>query len=144
SARALGLHPTLTAQDIEALAHHGLKKFQPGTDVYIRPMYWAEEGDATTVGVIAESTDFVLCLEAIPMVEPRGFTITTTSFRLPYLAVMPVNPNAACLYPTTARMLREARAKGFDNAIVTDVLRNGAETATSNISMVRCREVFTP
>lgn len=144
SARALGLHPTLTAQDIEALAHHGLKKFQPGTDVYIRPMYWAEEGDATTVGILAESTDFALCLEAIPMVEPKGFTITTTSFRRPYLEVMPVNAKAACLYPNNARMLREARAKGFDNAIVTDVLGNVAETATSNIFMVRGGEVFTP
>ena len=42
SARALGLQPTLTANDIESLAREGLKKFAPGTDVYIRPMYWAE------------------------------------------------------------------------------------------------------
>ncbi len=47
------------------------------------------------------------------MVEPKGFTITTTSFRRPYLEVMPVNAKAACLYPNNARMLREAKAKGF-------------------------------
>jgi branched-chain amino acid aminotransferase len=144
SARALGLAPTLSGNDIEALAREGLKKFEPGTDVYIRPMYWAEEGDTSTVAAAPESTDFALCLEAIPMVEPKGFTITTTSFRRPYLEVMPVNAKAACLYPNNGRMLREAKAKGFHNALVTDVLGNVAETATSNVFMVRGGEVFTP
>src|SRR5690606_35547598 len=37
SARALGLEPRLSAGDIEALTREGLKKFSPGTDVYIRP-----------------------------------------------------------------------------------------------------------
>lgn len=144
SARALGLAPTLSGNDIEALAREGLKKFEPGTDVYIRPMYWAEEGDTSTVAAAPESTDFALCLEAIPMVEPKGFTITTTSFRRPYLEVMPVNAKAACLYPNNGRMLREAKAKGFHNALVTDVLGHVAETATSNVFMVRGGEVFTP
>ncbi len=144
SARALGLEPTLTAEAIETLARDGLKKFAPGTDVYIRPMYWAEDGDSSTVAPEPSSTDFALCLEAIPMVEPKGFTITTTSFRRPFLEVMPVNAKAACLYPNNARMLREARAKGFHNALVTDVLGNVAETATSNIFMARGGEVLTP
>lgn len=144
SARALGLAPTLSGSDIEALAREGLKKFAPGTDVYIRPMYWAEDGDNTTVAPAPESTDFALCLEEIPMVEPKGFTVTTTSFHRPYLEVMPVNAKAACLYPNNGRMLREAKAKGFHNALVTDVLGNVAETATSNVFMVRGGEVFTP
>jgi branched-chain amino acid aminotransferase len=55
-----------------------------------------------------------------------------------------VNAKAGCLYPNNARMLREARAKGFANALVTDALGNVAETATANIFMVRDGEVFTP
>lgn len=144
SARALGLEPTLSAGDIEALTREGLRKFSPGTDVYIRPMYWAEESDAGTVPPLASSTAFALCLEAIPMAAPTGFTVTTTSFRRPTLEVMPVNAKAACLYPNNARMLREAKAKGFNNALVTDMLGNVAETATSNVFMARGGEVFTP
>ena len=144
SARALGLAPMLSGNDIETLAREGLKKFAPGTDVYIRPMYWAEDGDSTAVAAAPESTDFALCLEEIPMVEPKGFTVTTTSFHRPYLQVMPVNAKAACLYPNNGRMLREAKAKGFHNALVTDVLGNVAETATSNVFMVRGGEVYTP
>ncbi len=136
--------PTLSAGDIEALTREGLKKFSPGTDVYIRPMYWAEESDAGTVPPLASSTAFALCLEAIPMGPPNGFTVTTTSFRRPTLEVMPVNAKAACLYPNNARMMREAKAKGFHNALVTDMLGNVAETATSNVFMARGGEVFTP
>lgn len=145
SARVLGLAPTLTGNDIEALAREGLKKFAPGTDVYIRPMYWAEEGDGGAILPLASSTDFALCLEAIPMSAPtRGFTLTTTSFRRPTIECAPVNAKAACLYPNNARMLREAKTKGYDNALVTDMLGNVAETAGSNVFMVKGGEVFTP
>jgi len=41
-------------------------------------------------------------------------------------------------------MLREAKAKGFQNALVTDMLGNVAELATANVFMARGGEVFTP
>ena len=41
-------------------------------------------------------------------------------------------------------MLVEAKAKGFGNALVADALGNVAETATSNVFMVRDGVVFTP
>ena len=55
-----------------------------------------------------------------------------------------VNTKAACLYPHNARMLREVNQRGFKNAIVCDSLGNVAESATSNLVMVRDGEVFTP
>lgn len=78
------------------------------------------------------------------MVEPTGFTITTTRFRRPTLEVMPVNAKAACLYANNARMMREAKARGFHNALVTDCTGNVAELATSNVFLARGGEVFTP
>jgi branched-chain amino acid aminotransferase len=144
SARVLGLEPTVTADEIVALTHEGLKKFGPNPAVYIRPMFWAEEGDVTVVSPSAASTDFALCLEEIPMVEPTGFTITTTRFRRPTVETMPTNAKAACLYPNNARMLREAMAKGFQNALVQDFAGNVAELATANIFFVKDGEYFTP
>ena len=73
-----------------------------------------------------------------------GMTVTTTDFRRPTLASNLTNAKASCLYPNNARMLREAQAKGYHNAIVCDALGNVAETASSNIFMVRNGEVFTP
>ncbi|WP_322865953.1 branched-chain amino acid aminotransferase [Aquicoccus sp. G2-2] len=144
SARALSLKPDLSGEAIEGLTRDGLKKFESGTDVYIRPMYWAEESAAGVLPPDPESTDFALCLEAMPMVAPKGFTLTTTRFRRPTLDVMPVNAKAACLYANNARMVREAQAKGFDNALTFDANGNVAELATANVFMVRGGEVFTP
>jgi branched-chain amino acid aminotransferase len=144
SAVALGLAPTLTGEEIEALTFEGLKKFAPGTDVYIRPMYWAEESDAGVLPPNPETTDFALCLEEMPMVPPAGFTITTTRFRRPTMEVMPVNAKAACLYANNARMVREAQGKGYHNALCCDANGNVAELATSNVFMARGGEVFTP
>jgi len=55
-----------------------------------------------------------------------------------------VNAKAGCLYPNNARMLIEARAKGFGNALVCDSHGNVAESATANVFMVRDGQVFTP
>jgi branched-chain amino acid aminotransferase len=144
SARTLGLKPTLTGEAIAGLAKDGLKKFAPDAAVYIRPMYWAEDGDVGFIVPLADSTDFALCLEEVPMAALTGFTITTVSYRRPTLDVMPVNAKAACLYANNARMLKEAKAKGFNNALVCDANGNVAELATSNIFMTRGGEVFTP
>lgn len=144
SARVLHLRPTLTADAIEELTQDGLKKFEPGTDVYIRPMYWAEESGMGVLPPDPDSTDFALCLEAMPMVKPTGFTLTTTRYRRPTLDVMPVNAKAASLYANNARMVLEAQSRGFQNALTCDANGNVAELATANVFMARGGEVFTP
>ncbi|CRL15413.1 branched-chain amino acid aminotransferase [Phaeobacter italicus] len=145
SARALMMEPTVNTQDMVDIAKEGLAQFGAGAAVYIRPMYWAADGDATTIAPDPESTRFALCLEEIPMAAPTAAaTLTRTSFRRPVLENAVVNAKAGCLYPNNARMLREARAKGFSNAMALDAMGNVAETATANIFMVRDGEVFTP
>jgi branched-chain amino acid aminotransferase len=57
---------------------------------------------------------------------------------------MPVDAKAGCLYPNNARALFEVHARGFDNAVVLDMLGNVAELATSNIFMAKDGVVFTP
>jgi branched-chain amino acid aminotransferase len=144
SAEALGLETKITAEEVEGIAREGIAAFGSDAAVYIRPMMWAEDSDVGTVPPLASSTDFALCLEEIPMAAPTGFTITTTRFRRPTIETMPVNAKAACLYPNNARMMREAKAKGFHNALVCDTLGNVAELATSNVFMVRDGVVLTP
>ena len=144
SARALALSPTLTGDAIAELTRDGLKKFAPGTDAYIRPMYWAEDSGPGVLPADPASTDFALCLEAMPMTEPSGFTLTTTRFRRPTMDVMPVNAKAACLYANNARMVREAQAKGFQNALTCDANGNVAELATANVFLAKGGEVWTP
>ncbi len=145
SAEALMLTPTVTTEQMVDLVHEGLEGYAPGTAVYIRPMYWGLDGDHTAIIPQENSTGFAICLEAIPMApESASATLTTTRFRRPVLESAVVNAKAGCLYPNNARMLREARGKGFSNALVADAMGHVAETATANIFMVRDGEVFTP
>lgn len=144
SARRMGLSPSLTDEEITEIALDGLKKFAPGAELYVRPMIWARGGLDYMIPPDPETTAFAICLEEKPMPPATGFSITKTRYRRPTLEMMPVDVKAGCLYPNNARMLREARTKGFDNAIVLDAIGNVAETATSNIFMARDGEVFTP
>jgi branched-chain amino acid aminotransferase len=144
SAIALGLKPTETAETICRLTWEGLRKFDGKTAVYIRPMYWAEHGGYMGVPADPASTRFCLCLYESPMLPPEGFSVTVSPFRRPSLETMPTNAKAGCLYPNNGRAIMEAKMRGFDNALVLDMLGNVAETGSSNIFMVKDGVVFTP
>src|SRR5690606_4150979 len=87
---------------------------------------------------------FCLCLYESPMLAPTGFSVTVSPFRRPTLETMPTNAKAGCLYPNNARAIMEARMRGFDNALVLDMLGNVAETGASNVFIVKDGHVFTP
>ncbi|WP_371060460.1 branched-chain amino acid aminotransferase [Rhodosalinus sp. 5P4] len=145
SAEALMIEPTVTAEDMVEIVRDGLRAYPKEAAIYIRPMYWALEGDYLGIVPKKGATGFAISLEEIPMAAPdAATTLTTTRFRRPVLEDAVVNAKAGCLYPNNARMLAEARAKGFGNALVADALGNVAEAATANVFMVRDGVAFTP
>ncbi|MEW9806850.1 branched-chain amino acid aminotransferase [Mesorhizobium marinum] len=144
SAIALGLKPTMTVEEIVGLTWEGLKKFDGQTAVYIRPMYWAEHGGYMAVPADPSSTRFCLCLYEAPMIPPSGFSVTVSPFRRPTIETMPTNAKAGCLYPNNGRAILEAKSRGFDNALVLDMLGNVAETGLSNVFLVKDGHVMTP
>lgn len=145
SAEALMITPTIATDDMVAIAREGLKAYGPGQAVYVRPMYWAVDGSDLGVAPAQNSTAFALCLEEVPMPHPAmATTLTRTRFRRPVLEDNVCNAKAGCLYPNNARMLVEAKSKGFGNALVADAMGNVAETATANVFMVKDGVVFTP
>lgn len=145
SAEALLMKPTVGTDEMVEIVREGLKAFDTDAAVYIRPMYWGIDGSASAIEPNPDSVAFAVCLEQIPMAPATAATtLTRTRFRRPTLDCAVVNAKAACLYPNNARMLAEARSKGFGNALVTDAMGNVAETATANVFMVKDGEVFTP
>jgi branched-chain amino acid aminotransferase len=144
SARALGLEPTVQAETIFGLAREGVGKFAAEAALYIRPMYWAEQGGYMSVPPDPASTRFLLTIYETPMPPPTGFSVTVSPFRRPSLETMPTDSKAGCLYPNNGRAIMEAKRRGFDNALVRDMLGNVAETGTSNIFMVKDGVVMTP
>jgi branched-chain amino acid aminotransferase len=144
SARKLFLKPTVSTETWIQLARDGVARFDKDAALYIRPMYWAEKEGPWVQAQDPESTQFCLCIYEAPMRPPKGFSVTLSPYRRPTLETMPVDAKCGCLYPNNARCLFEAQARGFDNAIVCDMLGNVAELATSNIFMAKDNVVFTP
>ena len=144
SAAALGMKATMSVDGIVELAREGARKFDGKTALYVRPMYWAEGDGPSAILNDPETTRFLLCLYEAPMGEQGANAITLSPFRRPTIENAPTDSKAGCLYPNNARALREARARGFDNCLVRDMLGNVAETSTSNIFMAKDGVVFTP
>lgn len=141
SARVMGLEPQVTAGEILEIAQEGLTHFPKEAELYIRPMFWAESG---FVMPDAASTRFCFSLYDSPLPLPNGSSVTRSSYCRPLPASAPTDAKAACLYPNSGRALAEAKAKGFDNAVVLDALGNVAELATANLWMVKDGIAVTP
>ncbi|MEO0370214.1 MAG: branched-chain amino acid aminotransferase [Pseudomonadota bacterium] len=146
SAEALMVTPTVSTEDMVEIVLKGLKAYPQDAAIYVRPMYWAiDGGHSAIVPKEGGDTGFAICLEEVPMATPdASATLTRTRFRRPVMEDAVVNAKAACLYPNNARMLAEAKSKGFANALVADALGNVAEAATANAFAVKDGEVFTP
>jgi branched-chain amino acid aminotransferase len=145
SAKTMGLKPTMTVEAMLELAKEALRKFSPGAELYIRPMYWAEHGSLTSsVPPDPDSTRFCLCLYEAPLPPPAGISITRSPYAKPLAVTMPIDAKAGCLYPNNARALIEARGRGFDNCLMCDMLGNVAELATANVFMARDGVAMTP
>ncbi len=145
SAKSLMITPTVEADEMIAIVREGLKAYAPEQAVYIRPMYWAIDGSELGVAPAENSTGFSICLEEVAMPDPSvATTLTRTRFHRPLQSDAVCNAKAGCLYPNNARMLVEAKSKGFGNALVADIMCNVAETATANIFMVKDGVYFTP
>ena len=140
SAEVMGLKPMLSAGEIEEIAKEGVRKFAKGTELYIRPMFFAESGwiepDPTT-------TRFMISVYESPLPK-GGFSACVSKFRRPSPETAPTDAKASCLYPLSGRIMAEAKSKGFDNGVVCDMIGNVAEFATANLFFVKDGVVHTP
>jgi len=145
SAEAFMLKPMVSVDEWIGLTREGIKRFDGTAELYIRPMYWAEHGSLTSaVPPDPDSTRFCLCLYEAPLTQPAGVSITRSPYAKPLAVTMPIDAKAGCLYPNNARALIEARARGFDNCLMCDMLGNVAELATANVFMAKDGQVMTP
>jgi branched-chain amino acid aminotransferase len=144
SARTMALNPVVAVDQWVGLVRDGMRRFDPGTTLYIRPMYWADRASPQAVPPDPESTRWCLTLYDAPMRRPEGFSVTLSPFRRPTIETAMVDAKASCLYPNNARAMLEARSRGFDNCIVCDMLGNVAELANSNVFLAKDGVIFTP
>ena len=144
SAAKLGLKASVSLDTWLGLVRDGVKRFGALPELYIRPMYWAENGGPLSLPADPESTRWCLTMYDTPMPVPGNASLTLSPFRRPSVETMPVDAKAGCLYPNNARALVEAASRGFDNCLLRDLLGNVAELATANVFMAKDGIVYTP
>jgi branched-chain amino acid aminotransferase len=144
SAAAMDLAAPLGAREIEALIREGIGRLGTDRPLYLRPMMWSREASPALIDAIPESTVLAVCLEELPFATPGPLALTVSPFRRPPPDAALCEAKAACHYPNNARIVREARARGFQNALSLDQAGNVAETASTNVFLVRDGVVMTP
>ena len=141
SARNFGLDPVLSAGEILEIAQDGLSRFPKDAALYLRPTLWAETG---FVMPDADSTRFCFTIYESPLPTAEGFGVCLSNFVRPQENMAPTNAKASCLYPNSARALREAEEKGFANCVMLDAWGNVAELATANFWIGKDGAAHTP
>ncbi|WP_420332792.1 branched-chain amino acid aminotransferase [Roseibium sp.] len=145
SAVALGMKPTMQVGEMVELTSEGCAKFDSSQHIYVKPMYWVEGDGPGVITGDPDSTRFCLCLFDAPMApSDAAMSITLSPYRRPTMECMPVDAKAGCLYPNNARAMLEAKSRGFDNAVVRDMVGNVAELTSANIFMAKDGKVHTP
>lgn len=144
SAQAMGMIAPVDAATVQGLLEEGAAMFPPGTDLYLRPLMWARDSTPGIIDLVPESTGFSICIETLPMPEPGAFSLTVSPYSRPRPDMALTEAKASSLYANNGRIMAEARARGFSNALSRDFEGNVAETASTNVFMVRDGVVLTP
>ncbi len=144
SAKAMYMNAPVDATTVEGLIREGIAKFPANAALYLRPMMWSREGMKTIIDADPDSTEFAICIEEYPMSTPGEFALTVSPFRRPRQDTAMTEAKAACLYPNNGRIVREAKSRGFNNALSLDLDGNVAETSSTNVFMVRDGAFLTP
>ena len=133
SATSLGMICPHTVEEMERLCVEGIGKFPKEAELYIRPLIFATDGLLIPV---AEKSKFALTLFDAPMPPFTGFSACLSALRRADPSMAPTDAKASCLYPNSTRALREAKDRGFDNAVLCDSQGLVTEFATANIFFV--------
>ncbi|MYM31705.1 branched-chain amino acid aminotransferase [Duganella sp. CY15W] len=142
SADRLGLSCPLTVDQMEQLVREGVAKFPADAELYIRPLVFGTDGLLIPV---PEKSAFALTLFDAPVPPFTGFSACLSQLRRPDANMAPTDAKASSLYANTSKALREARDRGFDNAVVCDSAGNVAEFASANLFFVTpAGKVVTP
>ncbi|WP_432383090.1 branched-chain amino acid aminotransferase [Duganella sp. P38] len=133
SAERVGLTCPLSVDEMEQLVREGVARFPADAELYIRPLVFGTDGLLIPV---AEKSAFALTLFDAPMPPFTGFSACLSVLRRPDASMAPTDAKASSLYANTSKALREARERGFDNAVVCDSAGHVAEFASANLFFV--------
>lgn len=141
SAKALGLKPAITGEEIHRLIIEGIRRFPADAVLYIKPVFY---GVGAGYDMRTIDTRFVLHMVEAAMAGPEGFSATMSPLRRPAPSMAITDAKASSLYPNSARATMEAEDRGFNAAVMRDPDGNIAEFAFANLWIAKNGVALTP
>lgn len=144
SAKLLRMDLPYTPQDLVKILQELLHKEAYTEDVYIRPYIYKS---TPTIGVRLHDLDEEFTMFSMPLgnyLPLDGLHATISSWRRIDDNAIPARGKISGAYANSAQIVSDAKAAGFDDAIVLNEDGHIAEAAAANFFMVRDGVVYTP
>jgi branched-chain amino acid aminotransferase len=141
SAEAINLPYTYNTQDLIAQTYKLLELNNLG-DAYIRPVVYAPANMSFTQNT--ESFIFIQAWEMGPFLGDKRIRVMTSSFQRPNPKGFKIHAKAAGHYVNSIMASQEAKAAGYDEALLLDMHDHVAEAPGANVFFEKDGVVYTP
>jgi branched-chain amino acid aminotransferase len=141
SAQAINLPYTYNTQDLIAQTYKLLELNNLG-DAYIRPVVYAPANMSFTQNT--ESFIFIQAWEMGPFLGDKRIRVMTSSFQRPNPKGFKIHAKAAGHYVNSIMASQEAKAAGYDEALLLDMHDHVAEAPGANVFFEKDGVVYTP
>jgi branched-chain amino acid aminotransferase len=141
SAEAINLPYTYNTQDLIAQTYKLLQLNNLG-DAYIRPVVYAPANMSFTQNT--ESFIFIQAWEIGPFLGDKRIRVMTSSFQRPNPKGFKIHAKAAGHYVNSIMASQEAKAAGYDEALLLDMHDHVAEAPGANVFFEKDGTLYTP
>jgi len=141
SAEAINLPYTYNTQDLIEQTYKLLELNNLG-DAYIRPVVYAPANMSFTQNT--ESFIFIQAWEMGPFLGDKRIRVMTSSFQRPNPKGFKIHAKAAGHYVNSIMASQEAKAAGYDEAILLDMHDHVAEAPGANVFFEKDGTLYTP
>jgi branched-chain amino acid aminotransferase len=145
ASKILGFGFHISYEDFEEIIADLIEANRPESDFYIRPFLYSEnEG----IGVCYNGLTFDLGIYMIPLksyyTSDKGLRLHISSWQKISDASMSTKAKAGGCYVNSSMATGDARAAGYDEALMMDHNQNIVEASVANLFIVHRGEIFTP
>ncbi len=145
ASKIMGFGFHISYEDFEQIIAQLIEANRPESDFYIRPFLYSEN---ELIGVCYIGLKFELAVYMIPMNSyynsDKGLKLTISSWQKISDASISTKAKAGGCYVNSSMATTDARAAGFDEALMMDHNHNIVEASVANLFIVYRGEVFTP
>ncbi|AFB22220.1 branched-chain amino acid transaminase [Rickettsia rickettsii] len=143
SAEALGLKVPYNVDEI-IKAHERVIKQNNIKDAYIRPLIWCGDESLNITNQYLSTNLLIAGIPSMPRSFEKGINLHVSRWRKAMPDSTPVQSKSAAQYNMAITSKKEAKALGYEDALLLDYEGYIAECTTTNIFFVKDKILYTP